>query len=72
MDKILKEYNKLFTEFSENKNDNELNHMTQDKIYRKFINDIYNNKLTSYDEIKEISEIIKKTVVNYDKNRWYS
>ena len=44
MDKILKDYNKLFNEFSENKNDNELNHMTQDKIYRKFINDIHNNK----------------------------
>jgi hypothetical protein len=72
MDKIVNQYNKLFDEFSKTRDDNETNHVVQDKIYRKFINDIQNNKLKSYDEIKKISELVKKHIVNYDKNRWYS
>ena len=36
MDEIKKKYNVLFTKFKKINHDNELSHILQDKIYRKF------------------------------------
>jgi hypothetical protein len=66
------EYKSLLDSLSKSKNDNEINHMTQDKIYRKFIRDICYNKLKSIEEIQIVAKTLKKEVVNYDRNRWYS
>ncbi len=63
-------YNKLFKEFKENKEDIEFAHIIQDSIYRKFINDVSNNKFQSIDEMRSVANKIKKLIVI--KNKWYA
>lgn len=46
--------------------DNKIAHELQDKIYRKFIKDIVNDK------IKTIANGMLKYVVTHDINRWYA
>ena len=67
---MITEYYKLCNKYS-NISNNEESHILQDKIYRKFINDIVHNKIKS-NQIKQIAELLKKNIVNYDKNRWYA
>jgi hypothetical protein len=59
MDQLLKKYNLLFIKLEKlNKdNDNESSHILQDKIYRKFIKDICNNKFKTFDDIKKLQII---------------
>lgn len=64
-------YIKHIKEFDKNKKDNESAHIIQDKIYKRFINDIVNNRLNQ-NEIKVLAKIIKKKIIKYDVNRWYS
>jgi hypothetical protein len=69
------EYLKLIQKFvkvEHEYDDKEYAHIIQDEIYRKFINDIANNKLNSLKEVKLIAKIIKKHVIKYDKDRWYA
>lgn len=70
---IKKQYQKLFNKLSilNEHNDTEYAHMLQDRIYRKFIRDIVNNKIKTKD-IKEFAENMNKYVVKKDKGRWYS
>ena len=51
--------------------DKEKAHIFQDKIYRKFIRDIVNNKIKITD-VKEFAKNMNKYVVKYDKERWYA
>ena len=69
-EKIDKQYNSLFIKFKklEDKNYNELSHIIQDKIYRKFIKDICNNNNLTLADIKKIAFNINKNIVKYDKN----
>lgn len=67
----MKNYNKLFDEFKSYNDDNEKQHIIQDKIYKKFVKDIAQNKLSSSD-IKLLAKTINSKIVKYDKNRWYS
>ena len=73
MDKFEKIYNPLFIKLKKliEKDDNELSHVLQDKIYRKFIKDICNNNFSTLNEIKIVANDINKNVIKYDKNRWY-
>ena len=73
MDQLEKKYNSLFMKLEKlnQDGDNEYSHILQDKIYRTFIKDIYNNKFTTLKDIKKISNHINKNVVRYDKGRWY-
>lgn len=47
-------YNKKFKEFEkeQDRDDNEFEHMIQDEIYRKFINDIANGKFKTLNDVK--------------------
>jgi hypothetical protein len=74
MDQLLKKYNLLFIKLEKlNKdNDNESSHILQDKIYRKFIKDICNNKFKTLDDIKKVANYMNKNVVKNDINRWYA
>jgi hypothetical protein len=76
MDNLEKSYDLLFNKFtkSELAEDTEYAHVLQDKIYRKFIKDICNNKLKTLEDIKKTAKLINKKVVKYDKekNRWYA
>ena len=67
------QYKKLFEKLSilHKDGDKEAIHILQDKIYRKFIKDIVNNKITSKD-IKEFAKDMNKYVVRFDKGMWYS
>jgi hypothetical protein len=73
MDKLLEKYNILFIKLEKlNKdNDNESSHILQDKIYRKFIKDICNNKFKTLDDIIKVANYMNKIVVKNDINRWY-
>ena len=51
--------------------DNEISHIIQDKIYRKFINDVTTQKIKGA-ELLQIANLLKKRVIKYDKNRWYA
>jgi hypothetical protein len=68
---MLEKYLKLCEKLEKIVDDNESSHILQDKIYRKFINDITTQKIKG-SEILEISKLLKKRVVKYDKDRWYS
>ena len=74
MDQLLKKYNLLFIKLEKlNKdNDNESSHILQDKIYRKFIKDICNNKFKTLDDIKKVANYMNKIVVKNDIDRWYA
>jgi len=73
-----KPYTKLFKEFEKfqiKDKDTEMVHITQDKIYKKFIKDIASKKLKKLEDIQEMAKLINKKVVKYDKglsNRWYA
>jgi len=68
---MIDKYIKLYDKLDKLKDDNELGHILQDKIYRKFVRDITNDKIKGNDIIK-IADLIKKRVIKYDKNRWYA
>jgi hypothetical protein len=51
--------------------DTEGYHMEQDVIYRKFIRDIANGKITDLEEIVNLSKLLNNKVVKYDKDMWY-
>lgn len=72
-DKLKKQYQNLFNKLSVlNKDDDtEEAHMLQDKIYRKFIRDIVNNKIKTA-EVKQFAKDMNKYVVKGDKGRWYA
>ena len=67
------QYDKLIKELKKHKRDNEIAHIIQDIIYRKFILDISNN-LLSKKQIYEMSKKIKEHVIEQDNNRtrWYA
>ena len=72
-DKLKKQYQKLFNKLSllNKDDDTEEAHMFQDKIYRKFIRDIVNNKIKTA-EVKSFAKDMNKYVVKGDKGRWYA
>ena len=72
MEKIEKQYGSLFAKLEKLGDNNEVSHMLQDKIYRKFIKDICNDKVTTVKDIKKIANDLKKNVVKYDVERWYA
>ena len=72
MDKIENKYNKLFIKLNKIIDDKESYHILQDSIYKKFIIDISNNKFNNVNDITTIAKKIKKNVINYDKDLWYS
>jgi len=73
-DKLEKSYSTLFDKLknADDSGDNETAHMIQDKLYRKFVRDIINNKLNDIDEIKLVAKNMNKFVVKKDIKRWYS
>ena len=68
---MIDKYIKLCDKLDKLKDDNEFGHILQDKIYRKFIRDITNEKIKG-NEILKIAALIKKRVIKYDKKRWYA
>lgn len=76
MDQLENKYYSLFMKLDKlnNSDDKIFSHMLQDKLYRKFIKDICNNKLSSLKDIQKIADYMNKYVVKYDKekNRWYA
>lgn len=73
MDQLEQKYNSLFMKLEKlNQIDNESSHILQDKIYRKFIKDICNNKFTTLKDIKKVANYMNKNVVKHDKERWYT
>jgi len=76
MDKLENKYYSLFMKLDKlnNTEDIESSHILQDKLYRKFIKDICNDKLSSLEDIQKIADYMNKYVVKYDKekNRWYA
>lgn len=69
-------YTKLFKNVQEydKEEDYESAHIYTEKIYRKFINDISNNKLNKIEDIIKVAKDIKKHIILYEKDkvRWYS
>ena len=68
---MIEKYIKLCEKLEKITDCNETSHILQDKIYRKFINDISTQKIKGT-EILEISKLLKKRVIKYDKDRWYA
>jgi hypothetical protein len=50
--------------------DNELQHMKQDEIYRSFIKAV--SKGMSKEESQELATLIKNKIIKKDKGRWYA
>lgn len=73
-DKLEKSYSTLFDKLkkADDNGDNEAAHIIQDKLYRKFIRDIINDKLNDIDEIRLVANNMNKFVVKKDIKRWYS
>jgi hypothetical protein len=69
-----KQYETLFNKLNKlnQDNDNEASHILQNKIYRKFIKDIINDKFTTMTIIKKFAKNMNKYVVKEDKGRWYA
>ena len=72
MQKFDKEYNLLFIKLDKVRDDNEKSHIIQDKIYRKFIKDICNDKINTLADIKILANMMNNNVVKKDKARWYA
>ena len=68
---MIEKYFKLCDKLEKVLDDNEMSHVMQDKIYRKFINDVTTQKIKGA-EILQIANLLKKRVIKYDKNRWYA
>lgn len=68
---MIEKYIKICDKLEKLLDDNENSHILQDKIYRKFINDIVSQKIKG-DDILKIANLLKKRVVKYDKDRWYA
>ena len=68
---MIEKYIKICDKLEKILDDNENSHILQDKIYRKFINDIVSQKIKG-DDILTIANLLKKRVVKYDKDRWYA
>ena len=68
---MIEKYEKLCEKLKKESDDNEASHIIQDKIYRKFINDVTTQKIKG-DELLQIANLMKNRVVKYDKNRWYA
>jgi hypothetical protein len=66
-DRLFKKLIKLNTD-----EDNESGHILQDKIYRKFIKDIVNNRFKNTNEFKIIAKNMYKYIVKEDRGRWYA
>ncbi len=74
MSKILLSYEKKFKKLDNlNLDDNnEIAHIEQDKLYRKFIKDIANNKIRQLKDIRKIAKLMNEHVVKHDRDRWYA
>jgi hypothetical protein len=74
MEKIVSKYRKMFVKLKEENGDNEVAHVTQDEIYRKYIKDIASGKFENKEDIVLLAKEIKKNVIVYDndQNRWYA
>ncbi len=70
--KMEQKYDNLFKKLDKISSDIECKHILQDKIYRRFIKNICNNKLKTIKEIKNIAHNVNKHVVKKDKNNWYA
>jgi hypothetical protein len=72
--KLQKLYEKDVKEFIkyQAKHHNEMEHIIQDRIYRKFIKDVADGEINKIEEIHFISSMIVNKIIIYDKNRWYS
>lgn len=68
---MIEKYEKLCDKLEKVSDDNEISHIIQDKIYRKFINDVTTQKIKGA-ELLQIANLLKKRVIKYDKNRWYA
>lgn len=68
---MIEKYEKLCDKLERVSDDNERSHIIQDKIYRKFINDVTTQKIKGV-ELLQIANLLKKRVIKYDKNRWYA
>lgn len=71
---IKNEYDKHIEKFQkhQNRGDNEMSHIIQDEIYRKFIKDIECGKLNNIEAMQMISGLIAQKVIAHDKGRWYA
>ena len=54
------------------KDDKSTYHELQDEIYRKFISDIADGKLTKLKDIKAIAKSLKEKLVDIDIELWYA
>ena len=68
---MIEKYSKMCDKLEKLSDDNEMSHKIQDKLYRKFINDVATQKIKGADVLK-IANLLKKRVVKYDKGRWYA
>ncbi len=72
---LMRDYNQLFLQLKrlcdEENGDKKEAHRLQDIIYRKFIQDICNNRLESLEYIKVISSQINENVITYDIDHEY-
>ena len=70
--KLWREYNELFKEYQQFNNDTEYAHIIQDKIYKKFVNDIVDGRFENQSEYLAMSLLIKYNIVIYDTpGRWW-
>lgn len=68
----LDKYVKLIQKMEKWNQDKEMYHSEQDVIYRKFIRDIANGKITDLEEIVNLSKLLNNKVVKNDKDMWYA
>ena len=67
------DWNNLFLELKNyaDKRSNEMAHITEDKIYKKFILDIINKKLTDMNEIIKYANKINEKAIKLKYDRWW-
>jgi len=65
-------YTKELKRLKRNKKDKENYHIIQDEIYRKFISDIVDGKLTKLKDIKLVANTLKENLVDAELDLWYA
>lgn len=65
-------YTKELKRLKKHKKDKETYHIIQDGIYRKFISDVADGKLSKLKDIKSVAGTLKENLVNVELELWYA
>ena len=71
---VIKKYESFLDKLKEEYNNGnyEISHILEDRMYKNFIIDICNSKITTLEDIMELALYLKKNVIKKKYEKWYA